>query len=73
MGSAHIQLAFGDTGVELCVTNPVPAGGSPRSGGGYGLVGMRERASLLGGSLDADRANGLFRVRAQIPYGGHGG
>src|SRR5512133_524813 len=71
-GSAHIQLAFGDTGVELCVTNPVPAGAAPRSGGGHGLVGMRERGTLLGGTLDADRANGMFRVRAQIPYGGLG-
>jgi signal transduction histidine kinase len=69
-GRAHIRLAFGDTGVELCVTNPVPVGGSPRSGGGHGLVGMRERASLLGGSLDAERTNGVFRLRAQLPDGG---
>jgi signal transduction histidine kinase len=69
-GSAHIRLAFGDTGVELWVTNPVPSGGSPQSGGGHGLIGMRERATLLGGSLDADRANGAFCVRARIPYGG---
>jgi signal transduction histidine kinase len=32
---------------------------------------MRERAILLGGSLDAERANGVFRLRARIPYGGH--
>jgi signal transduction histidine kinase len=69
-GRAHIRLAFGDTGVDLCVTNPVPAGGSPRSGGGHGLVGMRERATLLGGSLDAERTNGTFRLRAQLPDGG---
>jgi signal transduction histidine kinase len=30
---------------------------------------MRERASLLGGSLDADRADGGFRLRAHLPYG----
>ena len=35
-------------------------------------MGMRERAILLGGSLDADRADGTFRVRARIPYGGQG-
>jgi signal transduction histidine kinase len=73
VGSAHIRLAFGDTGVEVGVTNPVPTGGSPRSGGGHGLVGMRERATLLGGNLEADRANGTFRLRAQIPYGGQRG
>jgi signal transduction histidine kinase len=70
-GSARIELAFGEMAVELSVTNPMPAGGAPRSGGGHGLVGMRERATLLGGSLDADRANGAFRVRARIPYGAH--
>jgi signal transduction histidine kinase len=72
-GSAHIQLAFGDAAVELSVTNPVPAHGSPRSGGGHGLIGMRERAMLLGGDLDAKRANGAFHVCARIPYGGHRG
>jgi len=70
-GSARIDVAFGDATVELSVTNPVPAGGSPRSGGGHGLIGMRERAALLGGDLDAERANGVFRVRARIPYRGH--
>jgi signal transduction histidine kinase len=70
-GSARIKVAFGDAAVELSVTNPAPAGGSPRSGGGHGLVGMRERATLLGGDLDAERANGAFHVRARIPYGGH--
>jgi len=70
-GSARIELAFGDAALEFCVTNPVPVGGGPRSGGGHGLIGMRERATLLGGSLDTERANGEFRVRARIPYGDH--
>ena len=70
-GSARIELAFGDTAVELSVTNPVLSGGSRRSSGGHGLVGMRERATLLGGNFDAGRSNGVFRLRARIPYGGH--
>jgi signal transduction histidine kinase len=70
-GSAHIQVAFGDTAVELTVTNPVPARGAPRSRGGHGLIGMHERATLLGGDLDATRANGAFRVHARLPYRGH--
>jgi signal transduction histidine kinase len=70
-GGARIELAFGEVVVELTVTNPVPVHGSPRQGGGHGLIGMRERATLLGGSLDADRANGVFRVHARIPYGAH--
>jgi signal transduction histidine kinase len=35
---------------------------------GHGIVGMRERALLLGGSLDAGPADGGFRVRALLPY-----
>jgi signal transduction histidine kinase len=72
-GTARIQVAFGEVALELSVTNPVPAGVSSRSGGGHGLLGMRERATLLGGDLDAGRANGSFRVRARIPYGGQRG
>lgn len=36
-------------------------------GGGHGLAGMRERASLAGGTLDAAAADGSFTVRAVIP------
>jgi signal transduction histidine kinase len=70
-GSAHVELAFAEAVVELTVTNPVLAHGAPRSSGGHGLIGMRERATLLGGDLDAARANGGFRVHARIPYTGH--
>jgi signal transduction histidine kinase len=70
-GSARVDLAYGEAAVELTVTNPVLAEGGPRSGGGHGLIGMRERATLLGGGLEAERANGTFRVHARIPYGGH--
>ncbi len=44
---------------------PVPV---PRSGGGHGLVGMRERVTALGGRVTAaplpDRG---FRVSAELP------
>ncbi|WP_214322040.1 histidine kinase [Nonomuraea sediminis] len=36
-------------------------------GGGYGLVGMRERAELLGGRLTAGESDGVFRVHLQVP------
>jgi signal transduction histidine kinase len=42
-----------------------------RSGSGHGIVGMRERARLLGGTLDArPRPGGGFRVVAHLPTGG---
>jgi signal transduction histidine kinase len=68
-GSATIAVLFGAAGLELTITNPVTTNGAPRPGGGHGLIGMRERATLLGGSLDAGHANGAFRVHARIPYG----
>ncbi|MFI6942583.1 sensor histidine kinase [Streptomyces sp. NPDC050418] len=37
------------------------------SGSGYGLLGMRERAELLGGSLEAGPEDGGFVVRLRVP------
>lgn len=70
-GSARIELAFGDAAVDVSVTNPVEAGGSTLSGTGHGLIGMHERATLLGGTFETQRSNGTFRICARIPYGGH--
>jgi signal transduction histidine kinase len=70
VGSARIEVDFGDSAVDVTVTNPVNADRSPRSGGGHGMIGMRERATMVGGHFDAERANGTFRVSARIPYGG---
>jgi signal transduction histidine kinase len=68
-GAADVLLRFGEEGLELSITNPV-ADGEASEGGGHGLVGMRERAALLGGRLEADREDGVFRVHAELPYGG---
>lgn len=70
-GRARIVLAFGDDTVELMITNPLRVSAAPRSGGGHGLIGMQERVTLLGGSLDTEQVNGAFRIRARLPYGGH--
>ena len=38
-------------------------------GGGHGLIGMRERVTMLGGSLSAAPvADGGFEVTAELPY-----
>jgi signal transduction histidine kinase len=67
-GPARVELAFREAALELTISNPAPAQRVPRPNGGHGLVGMRERATLLGGSLDVERANGSFHVRASLPY-----
>jgi signal transduction histidine kinase len=54
--------------VVLMVSNPLPR--EPRSGsGGHGLAGMRERATLLGGTLSAGPVEGEFVVAAILPTG----
>jgi signal transduction histidine kinase len=67
-GRAAVDVAFGSKAVELTVTNEAIPDGRPH-GGGHGIVGMRERAALLGGTLEAGASDGIFRVRARLPYG----
>jgi signal transduction histidine kinase len=68
-GSADVDVVFGSSALELTVTNPVSPGWVVREGG-HGIVGMRERTALLGGSLQAGLADGRFAVRARLPYAG---
>jgi signal transduction histidine kinase len=72
VGGAQVQLSFGERALELTISNAVRPDAPARVslGGGNGLVGMCERAALLGGEVDAGRMNGAFRVRARLPYGG---
>ena len=70
-GAARVELAFGKAALALTITNAAPREVAPRANGGHGLIGMRERATLLGGSLEAERASGSYRVRARLPYGDH--
>jgi signal transduction histidine kinase len=67
---ATVSLRYGGDRLELEVVDEgggAVAQGVPSSG--HGLVGMRERVALFGGSLDAgpvqDRG---YRVRATLPY-----
>nr|WP_309060864.1 sensor histidine kinase [Streptomyces sp.] len=65
--SVRIDLREEDGALHLSVTDdgtgPAP-GGNP----GFGLVGMRERARSVGGTLDAGaRAGGGFQVTATLP------
>ncbi|MDR3079449.1 MAG: histidine kinase [Streptomyces sp.] len=64
----HIRLEYTAHQVALDVRD---SGGSPgeltASGAGYGLLGMRERAELLGGSLEAGPGEEGFVVTLKVP------
>ncbi|HLZ95431.1 MAG TPA: sensor histidine kinase, partial [Candidatus Dormibacteraeota bacterium] len=59
-------LRFETGGTELTVTDVGAQAGSAGDGG-YGLLGMRERAELLGGKFEAGRTDSGFRVRLWLP------
>jgi signal transduction histidine kinase len=67
-GSAELTVMRTADRLELTVTNPVANGSAARPSGGRGILGMRERATLLGGSLEAGPAGAGFEVRALLPY-----
>lgn len=51
------------------VTNPSGAPRADTVGSGYGLVGLRERVTSLGGQVDAGPAGaGAWRLTARIPH-----
>ncbi|GDY86526.1 hypothetical protein SAVCW2_57250 [Streptomyces avermitilis] len=64
----QVKLEYGERQVTLHVRD---SGGKPGdltgSGAGYGLLGMRERAELLGGSLEAGREEKGFVVTLKVP------
>jgi signal transduction histidine kinase len=65
-GSARVEVAFGPDELRLTVTNPLRGDRAVRAAG-HGIVGMQERAALLGGDVGADAIDGRFRVRVRLP------
>ncbi len=67
--TVRLHLAYGPEGSSLVVEDDGAA--SPQAtglGGGRGLIGMRDRAAALGGTVEAGtRAEGGWRVRATLP------
>ena len=65
----EVRLSTDNHGVAIDVLDN-GHGATILPGSGHGIAGMRERAQLLGGSLDAGpRPGGGFRVVAHLPIG----
>jgi signal transduction histidine kinase len=65
-----VTVAYGPQALELTIVDS-GEGGSPAvaAGGGHGLIGMRERTALFGGTLSAGPRPGAgFAVHASLPY-----
>jgi signal transduction histidine kinase len=67
-GTAHVEIDYGPSLLELRITNSVDMQRSAEPTTGHGLVGMQERAAALRGDVEIDRSNGTFIIRARLPY-----
>ncbi|MEV4439134.1 sensor histidine kinase [Streptomyces sp. NPDC049577] len=71
--TARVSVSLDEDGGHLMVlvvnAAPPAAPGPPleTTGTGHGLVGMRERVRLVGGTLDTGPLDGGFRVAARLP------
>jgi signal transduction histidine kinase len=66
--AVDVKLRWRPGELEIEVTDDGPGPRSNANGTGHGLIGMRERASLYGGSIRTEpAAAGGFRVFARLP------
>jgi signal transduction histidine kinase len=64
---SHVAITYGADELVVEVTNSGQV--APTSGsGGHGLIGIRERATVAGGSVEAGPEAGGYAVRARLPY-----
>ncbi|MFD5213521.1 sensor histidine kinase [Microbacterium sp. NPDC058345] len=72
-GDVDVRLAWWPDRVDIDVRNRIRSPQQTGAGSGHGVVGMRERAQLVGGTLEAARGtgreDGWFIVRAALPIG----
>lgn len=67
-GSAALSVEYGADAVTIEVSNRIGGRRPGRPGSGFGLIGMRERATSAHGTITAGPGgDGFFRVRAVLP------
>ena len=66
---ASVLVTYEPGAVSVEITDDGRGVNGRSSGGGHGLVGMRERVAVFGGTLETGpRVGGGFRVAASLPY-----
>ncbi|MGH8879975.1 MAG: sensor histidine kinase, partial [Stackebrandtia sp.] len=64
--AAKVRITMPDDRLRVLVSNPIAVTAGPAREG-RGIVGMRERVEVLGGSLTAGPADGRWVVDAVLP------
>ncbi len=73
-GPVRVSVEERDRALRIEVSSPCTGRETPRApGSGTGLIGMRERAVLLGGTFGAGPGDGRWTVRAVLPLTGSEG
>jgi signal transduction histidine kinase len=66
---ARVTLSVDSSSARLAIRNPCPKSTRHSRGDGLGITGMRERAVLVGGTLDAGADDTGWHVVAELPIG----
>jgi len=73
-GASRVQVEVTGTDRSVQLTISDDGAATPGAGSGFGLLGMQERATLLGGTCDAGPSEaGGWTVRAVLPRNGRNG
>jgi signal transduction histidine kinase len=71
LATAEVHVTLSARQLDLLITDNGHGDGRDPTGAGHGLIGMRERVALYGGTLTSGpRDTGGFQVHARIPLNG---
>lgn len=66
-GTTTIAFSSTDREWTMTVTNPVAGGTHPTRSTGFGLIGMTERADIIGARFRSQRSDGVWVVSLAVP------
>lgn len=66
--ATRVTLAYRPDRLQLAIENDVSKTGNGNGRPGVGILGMRERSTALGGTLEARRSGERFRLVAELPF-----
>lgn len=67
--TAHLVIGITPDSLSISLTNPTNSRAVNPARSGFGLIGMRERVTALGGTINSATHEGLFRLSVEIPLG----